>query len=84
MKTIKTLSYLIIASILFSCSKEDKSTIMTIKNSLDFERTFEIIEIQKSSLNVDDFNAVGIKNKKTGELEVTQLVDVSTKNSSKF
>ena len=64
-----------IVSVLFSCSQEKKNTIITVKNSLDFERTFETIEIKKSSLKVDDFSTVGIKNSKTGELQVTQLVD---------
>lgn len=76
MKTIKILSYLLIATILFSCSQEKKNTIITVKNSLDFERTFEIIEIKKSELTVDDFSTIGIKDVKTGELQVTQLVDV--------
>lgn len=75
MKTIKTFSYLVVISVLLSCNQEKKNTIITVKNSLDFERTFETVEIQKSSLKVDDFNAVGIKNTKTGELQVTQLVD---------
>ncbi|QOD62322.1 DUF4861 domain-containing protein [Polaribacter haliotis] len=76
MKTIKKLSYLLIGAILFSCSQEKKNTIITVKNSLDFKRTFEIVEIQKSDLKVDDFSKVGIKDVKTGELQVTQLVDV--------
>ena len=76
MKTIKKLSFLLVVAVLFSCEQEKKATVITIKNSLDFERTFETIEIQKSSLNVDDFTSVGIKNIKTGELQVTQFVDV--------
>ena len=76
MNTIKTLSCLVIVSLLFSCSEEKKATIITVKNSLDFERTFETVEIQKASLKVDDFSSVGIKDVKTGKLQVTQLVDV--------
>lgn len=64
-----------IVSVLFSCNQEKKNTIITVKNSLDFERTFETIEIKKSSLKVDDFSAVGIKDVKTGKLQVTQFVD---------
>ena len=76
MKTIKKLSYLLVIAVLFSCSEEKKATIITVKNSLDFERTFEVLEIKLSTLNVDDFSTVGIKNKKTNKLEVTQLVDL--------
>ncbi len=64
-----------IVSVLFSCNQEKKNTIITVKNPLDFERTFEIIEIKKSSLKVDNFSSVGIKDLKTGKLQVTQLVD---------
>jgi|TARA_R110002050_G_scaffold296094_1_gene455672 hypothetical protein len=75
MNTIKKLQYLLIVALIFSCSEEKKATIITVKNTLDFERTFETIEIKKSSLNVDDLSSVGIKNRKTGKLQVTQLVD---------
>ena len=76
MNTIKTLSYLVIISLLFSCNQEEKTTIITVKNSLEFERSLETIEIKKTTLNVDDFSSVGIKDLKTDELQVTQLVDI--------
>ncbi|TXD46753.1 DUF4861 family protein [Polaribacter sp. IC073] len=76
MNTLKKLSYLLIVTVVFSCSEEKKNTIITVKNMLDFERTFETVELNKSSLKVDDFSTVGIKNVKTGQLEVTQLVDI--------
>jgi hypothetical protein len=76
MKTIKTFSCLVIVSLLFSCNQEKKATIITVKNSQNFERSFETIEIKKTTLNVDDFSSVGIKDLKTGELQVTQFVDI--------
>ncbi len=76
MKTIKKLSYLLIVTILFSCTQEKKNTIITVKNSLDFERTFETVEIKKSSLNIDNLSSIGIKDVKTDKLQVTQLVDI--------
>lgn len=76
MNISKTFPYLLTISLLFSCSEEKKQTIITVKNSLDFERTFETIEIKTTSLNIDDFSIIGIKNAKTGELQVTQLVDL--------
>lgn len=75
MKTFKTLLFLSVSIVFLSCSQEKKNTIITVKNTLDFERTFETIEIKKSSLKVDDLSTVGIKNQKTGKLQVTQLVD---------
>jgi hypothetical protein len=76
MKTIKILTCLVIVSLLFSCNQEEKVTIITVKNSLNFERTFETVEIQKPSLNGVNFSSVGIKDVKTGKLLVTQFVDI--------
>ena len=76
MNTLKKLSFLLLISLLFSCTQEKKATIITVKNSLDIERTFEIVEIQLSELTINSVNTIGIKNKKTGELLTTQLVDV--------
>ena len=76
MKTLKLFTFLPLLTLLFSCNQEEKNTTVIVKNSLDFERSFEVIELQLSDLKVDDFYSVGIKNKKTGELQVTQLVDV--------
>jgi hypothetical protein len=75
MNTFKTLLYSVIVTLLFSCNKEENKTIITIKNTLDFERTFETIEIKKSELKTDNFTSIGIKDKKTGKLLITQFVD---------
>ena len=75
MNTIKTLSCLLIVTLLCSCSQEKKDTIITVKNTLNFERTFETIEIKKTALSTENLSTVGIKNTTTGKLLVTQLVD---------
>lgn len=75
MSTLKNLLYLVIGFFIISCNQEKKNTIITVKNNLDFERTFEIVEIKKSLLKIDDLSSVGIKDLKSGELQVTQLVD---------
>ena len=75
MNTIKTLSFLLIVTLLCSCSQEKKDTIITVKNTLNFERTFETIEIKKTALSTENLSTVGIKNTTTGKLLVTQLVD---------
>lgn len=75
MNILKKLSYLLFVAFFISCKQEKTNTIITIKNSLDFERSSEVIEIKKSSLKVDDLTTIGIKNSKTGKLQVTQLVD---------
>ncbi|MDP5106095.1 MAG: DUF4861 domain-containing protein [Polaribacter sp.] len=77
MKTIKTLSYLVIVSLFFSCSQQKKLVEFSIKNTQDFERSFEIVEIKNSALKIDNINSIGIKDVKTGKLLVTQLVDTN-------
>tara|TARA_R110002049_G_scaffold73986_2_gene191116 strand:+ start:2543 stop:3715 length:1173 start_codon:yes stop_codon:yes gene_type:complete len=76
MKTLKKLFFLSFVIVLFSCQQKEKNTIIVVKNSLDFERSQEVVEIQLSALKADDFSKVGIKDVKTGVLQVTQLVDV--------
>lgn len=75
MKTTKNCISLLLIVLLFSCAQEKKSTIISVKNTLDFERSFETVEIKKALLNVDNLSNVGIKDVNTGELQVTQLVD---------
>ncbi|AUC23492.1 DUF4861 domain-containing protein [Polaribacter sejongensis] len=75
MNTIKTLSCLLIVTLLCSCSQEKKDTIITVKNTLNFERTFETVEIQRTALSTENLSSIGIKNTTTGKLLVTQLVD---------
>ncbi|TXD53533.1 MULTISPECIES: DUF4861 family protein [unclassified Polaribacter] len=76
MNIIKNISYVLVVTVLLSCNQEKKATIITVKNSLDIERSLEVVEIQKSSLNTIAIETVGIKDVKTGELQITQLVDV--------
>jgi hypothetical protein len=76
MKTFKKFLYLLFIACFISCKQENRNTIITIKNSLNFERTKEVIEIKISSLHLDDAATIGIKNQETDELQVTQLVDV--------
>lgn len=75
MNTIKKLYYLLVVSLLISCSQQKKLVEFSIQNTQDFERTFETVEIKKSVLKTNDINSVGIKDVKTGTLLVTQLVD---------
>ncbi|WP_204356586.1 DUF4861 family protein [Arcticibacterium luteifluviistationis] len=75
---MKTLSFSVFAlgvMLLNSCVPKEKGTTITVKNELGFERTFETVVLSKSELNVEDLNVLGIKDKETGELQLTQLVD---------
>lgn len=72
---IKKISFLIIVSLLFSCSNNEENTIITIKNSLEFARDFETVELNKSDLNLESLTNVGIRNTESKELEIIQTVD---------
>lgn len=75
MNTFKTFLSLVVVALLFSCSQQKKLVEFSIKNTQDFERSFETIEIKKSDLKTDAINSVSIKDVKTGKLLVTQAVD---------
>jgi len=66
---------IVVTALLLSCVKEEKNKFITIKNTLDFERKSETIELAKTFLNVTDLNTVGIRDTETGELQVIQVVD---------
>ncbi|MEN8826688.1 MAG: DUF4861 family protein [Wenyingzhuangia sp.] len=72
-------SYLMTAilsiSLLSSCNQEDKTKSILVKNNLDFDKTFETIELTKQFLNVTDLNTVGFLDKKNNQLQITQTVD---------
>jgi len=76
MKNLKKFCFLEIGLFVFACVQKEEKITINVKNSLDFERSNEIVEIQLSDLNLEDFSKIGIKNTKTGELQVTQLVDL--------
>ncbi|GAA3557344.1 DUF4861 family protein [Snuella lapsa] len=59
----------------FSCSQKAKTPSILIKNTLDITRAFETVELTKSDLNIEDISSIGIRDAKTGQLQITQLVD---------
>jgi hypothetical protein len=76
MNQIKTISSLVLAFALFSFAPKEKTIVVKVKNSLNKVRSFETVTLTKSFLKVDDLSSLGIRDKKTGKLVVTQLVDV--------
>ncbi len=75
MQTIKFFIFSLATIVLFSCTKKEEATTFVVKNTLDIDRTFETVVLSKSELKVDDLTTIGIKDLKTGQLQVTQLVD---------
>jgi hypothetical protein len=76
MSSIKFVLFSLTILICSSCLKENKSKYIVVKNSLSLERSFETIELTKEVLNVNDLNNIGIKDVKSNELLITQLVDL--------
>ena len=60
---------------LSSCSEQEKSKTITVKNTLDIARSFETVELTKDFLKVDDLSNIGIRNTETQKLLVTQTID---------
>ncbi|GAA4933995.1 hypothetical protein GCM10023314_03070 [Algibacter agarivorans] len=79
MKQLKRLSksilFFLTIVLFFSCSEKDKVTIISVKNPLNVERSFETVELTKSLLKVEDLSTIGIRNTETKKLELTQTVD---------
>lgn len=76
MNPLKTISGIVLAFALFSFAPKEKVIVVKVKNNLNKVRSFETIALTKSFLKVDDLSSLGIRDKKTGKLVVTQLVDV--------
>jgi len=70
----KLLAGIFCAAILSSCNQKENTKAIVVKNTLDFEKTFETVELTAAFLDVTDLNTVGIRDDK-GTLQVTQTVD---------
>ena len=76
MNQLKNISSLVVAFALFSFAPKEKVIVVKVKNNLNVERSFETVSLSKSFLKTNDLNSLGIRDKKTGKLLVTQLVDI--------
>ncbi len=75
MNRISLLACILGATLLSSCNKKDNTKSILIKNTLDFEKTFETVELTKEFLDVTDLTTIGIRDSNNNELQVTQTVD---------
>ena len=73
-----------LVSLLASCAEQEKAKTITVKNSLDTDRSFETIELTKDFLKVEDLSTVGIRNTETKTLLVTQAIDQDGDGSLDF
>ena len=75
MKRIRYTYCLLSIVLLFACSKSEQHKTITIKNTLDVERSFEIVELTKEFLKVVDVTTVGLRDLASKEIQLIQLVD---------
>ncbi|GIZ09300.1 DUF4861 family protein [Flavobacterium sp. UMI-01] len=78
MKFVKIVCNAIIAFLLCSFGTNEKAIVVKVKNNLNKERSFETVTLTKEFLKVNDLTSLGIRDKKTGKLLVTQLVDTNS------
>ena len=71
----KIVACLLLSGIIFSCTQQDKKITILVKNTLDIERAFEMVELSKIQLKGNDLSHLVIRDVKTGETQVTQTVD---------
>lgn len=58
-----------------ACFLKKGAPIITIENSIDLERTFETVALDKDLLKVDNLDIIGIRDIESGEEQITQTVD---------
>jgi hypothetical protein len=75
MKRIRYTYCLLSIVLLFACSKSEQHKTITVKNTLDVERSFEIVELTKEFLKVVDVTTVGLRDLASKEIQLIQLVD---------
>ncbi|NMH87948.1 DUF4861 family protein [Flavivirga algicola] len=72
---VKKLCIFSFCVLIFSaCTKEERK-IITVKNTLNIERTFETVELTKEFLKVDSLTYLGVKDTDSNALMLSQLVD---------
>jgi len=58
-----------------SCAQKENPKSILVKNTLDFEKTFETVELTKDFIGLTDLNNIGVLDTENGKLQVTQTVD---------
>lgn len=71
----KNIPLVVLAMLLFNCAQKENTKTITVRNTLDIERTFETVELSKDFLKVESLSNIGIKDVELGQLQVTQSID---------
>jgi hypothetical protein len=79
MLLLKKISCLLIVLSLSSFNlKEDNEITITVKNTLKMERSNETVVLTKEFLKIKDVSSLGIRDKQSGEIQMTQTVDLDS------
>jgi len=78
MNVVKTIFYIFGAILFSSCTQQNKEKFIIVKNSLNTERSFEVVELTKELLEVEELTSVGIYDEVSKKLVLTQLVDTNS------
>lgn len=72
---LKKISCVLIVISLSSFNLKEDSKTIKVKNTLKNERSNETVVLTKEFLRINDLTSLGIRDKKTGEIQITQTVD---------
>ena len=72
---LKRISYVLIVISLSSFNLIEDTITIKVKNTLKKERSNETVVLTKEFLKIKDLTSIGIRDKKSGEIQVTQTVD---------
>ena len=72
---LKRISYVLIVISLSSFNLKEATITIKVKNTLKKERSNETVVLTKEFLKIKDLTSIGIRDKKSGEIQVTQTVD---------
>ena len=73
---LKKASFLLIVIVFFSFNSKEETITITVKNPLNIVRSFETVVLSKEFLKNKDLALLGIREEKTGEIQITQTVDL--------
>ena len=73
---LKKISCVLIVISLSSFNLKEDTITIKVKNTLKKERSNETVVLTKEFLKIKDLTSLGIRDKKSGELQVTQTVDI--------
>ncbi|NDP26648.1 MAG: DUF4861 domain-containing protein [Flavobacterium sp.] len=76
MSFLKKISFLLIVIVFFSFNSKEETITIKVKNTLKKERSNETVVLTKEFLKIQDLSTLGIRDKKSGEIQITQTVDL--------